>query len=215
MRSDGFTRRVVTQIGQKTLLAEFTVSRLNGGFMVSRQEIITYARSLLGTKFHHQGRLPGVGLDCVGVLVAIARKFELTFHDLDGYSRRPDGETLLRELDLCLTRICPCDVKPGDILTFWDGEKGKARHACLATDRGMLHSVIRSRKVVEHIMSEYWQTRLMVCYKFPGVSDETELGEFPWFKLPVVAWPESKVVDPRVIEHVERQVRSMGKRCCE
>ena len=38
------------------------------------KNMIAAARACLGTPFHHQGRMPGVGLDCIGlVIVALAR----------------------------------------------------------------------------------------------------------------------------------------------
>ncbi len=36
---------------------------------MKREDFVRVARSYIGTPFHHQGRLPGVGLDCAGVIV--------------------------------------------------------------------------------------------------------------------------------------------------
>ena len=35
-------------------------------------DIIAIARACLGTPFRHQGRIPGVALDCAGLVVAVA-----------------------------------------------------------------------------------------------------------------------------------------------
>jgi cell wall-associated NlpC family hydrolase len=142
-----------------------------------RQDIIDFARSLVGTRFKHQGRLPGAGLDCIGVVAVTAQHFGLTYHDMTGYSNRPDGVTLLREFDKALVRIGPADVQCGDVLTFWCEAPGKVQHAAIATDRGMIHSTVEYRRVVEHRLDDYWRKRLAVCYRFPG---DLDTMRFSW-----------------------------------
>ena len=39
--------------------------------------LIEVARGYVGTPFHHAGRLPGVGLDCIGVPVCAATRMWL------------------------------------------------------------------------------------------------------------------------------------------
>jgi len=41
--------------------------------MTIRDEIVRLSRAYIDTPFHHAARLPGVGLDCVGLLVCVAR----------------------------------------------------------------------------------------------------------------------------------------------
>jgi cell wall-associated NlpC family hydrolase len=176
--------------------------------VVTRQQIINYARTLKGTPFHHQGRLPGVGLDCIGVLTSIAQRFDLTFHDHKGYSPRPDGITLLREFRKCLIEIPSAKVQPGDILTFWCNDPQRCQHTALATDLGLLHSVRRSRAVIEHGMDDYWQERLVTCFKFPNIDPTPYDKLFKWWK------PTRPVADPKVILMVERQIEPFKKGCC-
>jgi cell wall-associated NlpC family hydrolase len=81
------------------------------------ETIIKAARGLVGTPFHHQGRLPGVGLDCVGVVVLVARACGLEVVDPANYGRKPT-------LDLCLEYMIQNpvdqvdDAEIGDILLF-------------------------------------------------------------------------------------------------
>jgi cell wall-associated NlpC family hydrolase len=170
--------------------------------MTTRQQIIDFARTLVETRFHHQGRLPGVGLDCIGVIACTAQHFGLTFHDLPGYPARPDGVTLLREFDKCLTRIKHSEVQPGDVLTFWCETPGMVQHAALATDRGIIHAHIKYRRVVEHAMDTEWQSKLSICFRYPGVTDDYP-KKFQW-----------QMVDPRVQAMVQRQQAAMGIPCC-
>jgi cell wall-associated NlpC family hydrolase len=145
--------------------------------MTQRQDIIEFARSLVGTRFKHQGRLPGAGLDCIGVIAVTAQHFGFTYHDMSGYSNRPDGVTLLREFRKCLVEIEAREVQCGDVLTFWCEAPNKVQHAAIASDRGMIHSTIEFRRVVEHRMDDFWRQRLAVCFRFPG---ELNTMRFSW-----------------------------------
>lgn len=60
--------------------------------MTTPDQIVRYARTWLGAKWRHQGRGigPGRGIDCAGLLIAVAAKFELPYDDMQGYRRAPD-----------------------------------------------------------------------------------------------------------------------------
>lgn len=67
--------------------------------MVSATDVVSAAREEIGTPWVHQGRLPGLALDCAGLVIVTARRLGLVPVDFDrgGYGRMPDG-TLL---DVC------------------------------------------------------------------------------------------------------------------
>jgi NlpC/P60 family putative phage cell wall peptidase len=143
--------------------------------MTTRADIIAYARTLLGTPYRHQGRLPGVGLDCVGVLVAVATHFGLSFHDCPAYARVPHRDTLERELEAGgMAEVPRSRVRPGDAMTFWVRTRGVAKHAMLLTDRGVLHAYhsVNPVGVVETALEPFWAHRLSKCYRFPGTGEE-------------------------------------------
>ena len=56
--------------------------------------MIATARACAGTPFHDQGRAPGVGLDCIGLIVIAMRAAGFAVHDRTDYGRRPDGKSL-------------------------------------------------------------------------------------------------------------------------
>ena len=80
--------------------------------------IVATARALVGTPFHHQARLPGVGVDCVGVPILVARIMGYVAPDFDvtGYTRMPDGR-LLQLMDTHLVRIEEAQMTAGDVIT--------------------------------------------------------------------------------------------------
>lgn len=81
-------------------------------------EIVHAAREYLGTPYHHQGRRKGVGIDCVGLIVCVARdtkRLPLSA-DVQGYSRIPDGESLMHHLHNHLEPVDKSEMRPGDVV---------------------------------------------------------------------------------------------------
>lgn len=80
---------------------------------------VPQARAWLGTPWRHQARLQGVGVDCVGLLIGVARALGVVpaGFDVTGYARQPDGHSLMRHLRGLLTEVPhPADLRPGDFL---------------------------------------------------------------------------------------------------
>lgn len=131
------------------------------------------ARTCLGTPYHHQGRLPGVGLDCIGLLVyAGAASGRLAPGvDVTGYPRYPDGKLLLHHLDAHLDRVHPDDMRPSDaVCVAYEkhpqhvGILGSYRHGGLS----MIHALGSAGKVVEHRLLFTRLMRLVCVYRYRG-----------------------------------------------
>jgi cell wall-associated NlpC family hydrolase len=138
--------------------------------MATRKQIIDTARTYLGTKFKHQGRLRGVGVDCVGVPVCVARELGLQVQDLQEYPRYPDGELLRAALEVSLDPIALDAVLPGDIIVF-----KISKHLChvgLRTDYGILHAMSSLNRVAEHRFDCGWKMKATAAYRFRGIEEE-------------------------------------------
>lgn len=130
-------------------------------------ELITIARKYVEakTKWRHQGRDPKVGLDCVGLLYAVAWEAGILAEDVRNYSLRPGSRLLVAEL------LKYCDEVPvgasrnaGDILVVSVAGEDP-QHTELWTGQGtVLHSSARHRKVVEHRFDD--ETRRGLCRIF-------------------------------------------------
>lgn len=140
------------------------------------------ARRLVGTPWLHCGRTPGPGggLDCVGVLVALARDIGYPCKDHGAYARTPAGESLLNALNACLD---PLDVRcmgPGDIVVFWmDPRTRQAQHVAVLVASpcglGMVHTWDRGRqddRVVEVHLNQTWRRRVCAAYRLRGMVRE-------------------------------------------
>ena len=132
--------------------------------MTDAYTMIAAARACLATPFHHQGRKPGTGLDCIGLVVVALRAAGLAVRDRIDYGRRPDGKSLTEALIAHGARQVG-DIAAGDILLFrYDGQP---QHAALATSAdAMIHSFAPAGKVVETPIGSYWRRRLVGAFRF-------------------------------------------------
>lgn len=129
-------------------------------------DIVEAARSMLGTPFAHQGRAPGVGLDCIGLIVCSARACGIPVRDRTDYGRVPDGRTLVVELTAQMDPVEPEDALPGDILVFWVRPRSRhPQHVAIKTDAGMVHTYESAGRVCEHAITPKWARRLCGAFR--------------------------------------------------
>lgn len=127
------------------------------------------ARSYLGTKFHHQGRVPGVGLDCIGVVVCALTECNIPVVDKTGYGRIPSQGLFEQSVDEYCDRINIEDLKEGDFMLFaWRAE---AMHIAIVSNIApltIIHAYSEVGRVVENEVDEKWRSRLCGCYRLRG-----------------------------------------------
>ncbi|MBI4291331.1 MAG: C40 family peptidase [Betaproteobacteria bacterium] len=144
--------------------------------MSAREDIVRVARSYIGTPFHHMGRLPGVGLDCAGILICSARELGLVgrFFDVPGYTPVPDGRHMLAWCEEHMTRVAKADMQPGDaIVLITDvhpqhlGILGDYRHGGLS----IIHAANSAKppRVIETRLMFSRAQRYVASYVLPGV----------------------------------------------
>lgn len=89
------------------------------------------------------------------------------YHDVPAYPTRPDGSSLCREFDKCLT---PTDKGlPGDVVVFWILRPELPSHTGILTDYGLIHTHSGVGKVVEHVIDERWEKRIHRYYQYPNL----------------------------------------------
>ena len=144
---------------------------------MSRAEaIIAQARTWIGTPYHHQARLKGVGCDCLGLVVGVADELKMTndngqllsSFDQTNYTRQPDGQLLTAKLQALLLEIPVSDMAVGDLALF--KIEGNPQHMGLLTDYegglGLIHSYGPSKKVVEHRLDKKWEQRIVKVFRW-------------------------------------------------
>jgi hypothetical protein len=105
--------------------------------MTTRAEFVETVLSYVGTPFHHQGRAPGVGLDCPGPIICAARHHGLVAADFDvtAYGRIPDGFTLQAHCETYMDRIELADAIMGDVILA-GFRNGPPQHLGVIVDHG-------------------------------------------------------------------------------
>lgn len=131
----------------------------------------------MGTPFHHMGRLPGVGLDCAGILICSARELGLVAPDFDvpSYLPTPDGRSMLKWCKQYMgVKVSKDSIQPGDAIVLitdkdpqhlgilGDNLNGGLSiiHACNASHPPR---VIETRLMFSRIL------RFVAAYSFPGI----------------------------------------------
>lgn len=130
-------------------------------------DVISAARSCIGTPFRHQGRSPGVGLDCAGLGIVAAKAAGIDIKDFTGYPRTPFDGMLKKMFDEQnrLQQIDAVDAAPGDVLLM--RISSAPQHvAILSYDGYMVHAYQNVGKVVEQRIDEDWRNKIIAVYRF-------------------------------------------------
>lgn len=137
---------------------------------MKRDDFVKTCRGYLDTPFRHQGRLPGVGLDCAGVAVCAARECGEEVADFLAYSRLPSSAVFLETIGKSCDRIRLSESLPGDLLVFeFDANP---QHLAILTEASpmyIIHAYTPARKVVEHILDEQWKKKIRAVFRIRGV----------------------------------------------
>lgn len=128
------------------------------------EDFANAALGFLGTRYKHQGRLPGLGLDCAGVVVCAARAVGVDVEDVTGYAPRPSGLQLVAALRAHCAEVHD-EPERGDILVFsWGGDE--PQHLAVFVGEGQIvHAYSAARKCVQHGMDAAWRERITNIFR--------------------------------------------------
>lgn len=150
--------------------------------MLTPFDVITQARTWLGTSFHHQGRLKKTatssgGVDCIGLVIGVMQELNLTDatgkkladYDNTNYSMNPDGYVLKAAIERHFDTIEISNIQPGDLLLF--RFQRNPQHVGFVSDLpggnlGVIHCYSSIGKVVEHHLTEKWRKLIVAAYRF-------------------------------------------------
>ena len=136
---------------------------------INAADVVTEARSWIGTRWIHQGR-SREGTDCFGLIVVTCREIGLPVEDVEGYRRTPNPEMFISHAHKIFD---PADAPaPGMVAIF-----KQARYPChlgwFAERDGKLtviHSFAGFRQVVEEPFDYHWPALLVETRKIKGVT---------------------------------------------
>lgn len=145
--------------------------------MIPRAAVVNEARLWLGTRWQHQGRIRGVGVDCIGLIGGVALAVGVpqapawaADESCAGYGRKPDPAMLLLACQKYLLPV-PRHEPPAlaDILVMSFADEPQHFALVSQTPDYIIHAYAKSRRVVEHRMDAEWRGRVVMVMRFPEV----------------------------------------------
>ena len=141
--------------------------------------VIAAARAWLGTPYHDQASLRGVGCDCLGLARGVWR-------DLVGAEPQPIppysrdwGETGVREVLAdgargMMIEIPLAQIGPGALVLFRMAPRAIAKHVgILASPDRFIHAFDRLG-VIEETLTTAWLRRIAFAFRFPAATPVSE-----------------------------------------
>jgi hypothetical protein len=136
--------------------------------------IVLEVKKWIGTPFHQQGRQIGVGCDCIGLIIGVAksiRSLSLTGKsweecDKTTYDCMTESALLIDLLPIHF-KVVKSSFKVGNILLIEISQK--QYHACIVTSvkpTKIIHSCGALGKVVEHKIIPQWLDKIRMIYRF-------------------------------------------------
>lgn len=140
---------------------------------VSPDRIVAAARRWLGTPYHHQASVLGVGCDCLGLARGVYR--DLLGHEPElppaygaDWAEASGRETLAEAARRHLTEVPPGSAGTGDVLLFAYGPGLPAKHCAIQTAPGRMIHAYNLHPVAEVAIVPWWRNRLRFAFRFPS-----------------------------------------------
>jgi len=134
--------------------------------------VVATARLWLGTPYHDQASLRGVGCDCLGLARGVWREvvgdepFPIPPYSRDWGETGPH-EVLANGAASLLIPIAMSDVGPGALILFRMTPRAFAKHVgILTTPDSFIHSY-EHLGVVEEVLTPVWRRRIAFAFLFP------------------------------------------------
>lgn len=140
----------------------------------TRDQVVVAVRAWIGTPYHHQASLRGVGTDCLGLVRGVYRAlYEREAEQAPAYS--PDWaealgqETLLEAARRNLVEVSPLHVRMGDVVVFRMRRGAIAKHAAIMTSASTMVHAVEAAGTVEVVFAPWWRRKLAGVFSFPGI----------------------------------------------
>ena len=146
-----------------------------------RESVVAEARTWLKTKFHHQARKKGVGVDCAMLSLEVGREAGVfpvdvrTFRKVtQRYGRHPDPERMRAAfLELGAVEITAAEATIGDVAWMHWGNLMPIHTAIIADidGRASLIHAIWNDEVREHGFDDNWRKLVFSYWRYPGIAE--------------------------------------------
>jgi NlpC/P60 family putative phage cell wall peptidase len=145
-----------------------------GNIMPAR--IVKAAKGWIGTPYHDQASIKGVGCDCLGLLRGVWREvigpepMPVPPYSRDWGEAGP-VEVLAEAARAAMIEIDVADARTGDVVLFRMRQRAIVKHAGILTNgRQDIHRFIHAYErtgVIEEPLTETWARRIAFAFRFP------------------------------------------------
>lgn len=143
--------------------------------MVTRTQIIAEARTWLGTPYQHQARCKGVGADCAGVVLGVARALQLSSFNTTAYGRYPLGDKLrqlLHEHAVPVEGDAPWLPAQIALMRFDSEPQHLGILSGTPQNLYLIHAYSNIGSACEHRLADVWRSRVIERFEFPQLVEE-------------------------------------------
>lgn len=140
--------------------------------VMAPERVVAAARAWIGTPYHHQASMRGVGADCLGLVRGVWRDL-LGNEPEKPPAYTPDWaealrrETLLEAAARNLIAAPHGEVVPGAALVFRFARRLPAKHIGIATACDRFIHAIEGASVCEVALVPWWRRRIAGVFLFP------------------------------------------------
>jgi NlpC/P60 family putative phage cell wall peptidase len=140
----------------------------------TRDDIVAEARRWIGTPYHHQASVCGIGTDCLGLVRGVWRALhgaeaEVVPAYARDWAEATGDETMLAAARRHLIERDRAVADLGDVLIFRYRAHAVAKHVgILSGPTSMIHA-IEGRAVAEVPLGTWWRRHLAAAFSFPGI----------------------------------------------
>ncbi len=140
-----------------------------------KSKIVEIAKTWLGTPYHHQQHIRGIGTDCLGLIVGIYEEIygsvpNVPLNYSHNWMESTGKELMLDHANKYLTKIDKKDIVSGVVVLFRMQNHGLVKHAGVVTKwRGDTKSMIHAQEglgVVEVFLNSWWINHVIGIYEF-------------------------------------------------
>ncbi len=134
--------------------------------------VIDIARSWLGTPYHDQASLCGVGCDCLGLARGVWREvvgpepFPIPPYSRDWGETGP-REVLAEGARRMMPEIALSDIGPGALVLFRMKPRAIAKHVGILTEPDSFLHAYERLGVIEEPLTPIWRRRIAFAFLFP------------------------------------------------
>jgi NlpC/P60 family putative phage cell wall peptidase len=141
--------------------------------VISPSRVVAAARAWVGTPYHHQACLKGVGTDCLGLLRGIyAELYGCPAPAAPPYTQdwaeALAAETLVQAADDYLVRATRTVPEAGDVLLFRFQRGRPVKHVGVAIAHDRFIHAVEGAAVQDVALVPAWRRRLAAIYQFPA-----------------------------------------------